>query len=133
MLAAIVLGYEAAERIGEAIMPLQSPRPRLHWGNVRRDYGGSPPRGARRETGRARHRADGDLHRWALEGTRDLGHRQHYGRAGMDLAVIPGGERPRFHACIKPASSADGSDVSTYPNVPLSLTSRAARTSPPMA
>ena len=54
---------------------------------------------------------------------------------GIDLAV-PGGKnekRPRSYACIKPASSADGSDVSTYPNVPLSLTSRAARTSPPMA
>ena len=40
---------------------------------------------------------------------------------------------PRSHPCIKSASSADGSDVSTYPNVPLSLTSRAARTSPPIA
>src|SRR5262249_5798998 len=57
--------------------------------------------------------------------------------AGMDLTVIPGDKAEkkmlRSHACIKSASSADGSDVSTYPNVPLSLTSRAARTSPPIA
>jgi hypothetical protein len=36
---------------------------------------------------------------------------------------------PTAHPRMNLASSADGSDVSTYPNVPLSFASRAAATS----
>jgi len=36
---------------------------------------------------------------------------------------------PTAHPHMNLASSADGSDVSTYPNVPLSFASRAAATS----